>query len=148
MPRKPFRLLKTDPNITADSTFGASWRDTWSWECPENVSVELAKGDLFFAILYDSADAVYLGPDALVKVVVRSPGGEDVTRVYGGDDGANYIKSSEVQDRNLMAKLNIDHPVVVKPRWKIVVMTYDSTGMDAASIATSHFQLQTHKLVN
>lgn len=147
MPRKPFRLLKTDANITTDSTYGATWRDTWSWECPENVNVELAKGDSFFAKLYDSADTEYLGPDGLVKIVVRSPGGEDVTRIYGGDDGANYIKSKEIQDRNLMAHLDLDSPVIVRPRWKIVIMTYDSTGMDVASIATSTFELMTHKLV-
>lgn len=147
MPKKPFRLIKTNANITEDATFGATWRDTWLWECPENMMVSLERGDTFFAVLYDSADAVYLAPDALVKVVVRDPSGQDVTRIYGGDDGANYIKSREVQDRNLMAKLDLDTPVIVKPRWRIVIMTYDSTGMDAASVATSHFELMTSKIV-
>ena len=144
---QPFSLKKTSSGITEDSTFGATWRDTWSWECPENRAVELATGDLFFFVGYDSSDVVYVGPDALVKIVVRNPGGDNITRIYGGDDGANYIKSSEVQDRNLMARLDLEHPVRVNPRWKIVIMTYDSTGMDAASVATSQFQLITHEVV-
>jgi len=140
----PFRLTDDDPNITADSVFGTTWRDTWSFRCPQHMSILLKKGDCFSAKVYDSGDTEYVAPDALVKIEVRDPSGQKVELIYGPE---NYLSVKEFQQLSHKAKLNLEHPVMVKPRDFIVVMTKDSTGMDTASMLTSFFELQTTKVL-
>jgi hypothetical protein len=140
----PFSLTKDDPNITADSTFGTTWRDTWKFRCPQHMSVLLKKGDRFSILAYDSGDVEYVAPDALVKIEARDPSGQKVELIYGPE---NYVSATEFQQGTKTAKLNLDHPVLIKPRDFIVVMTKDSTGMDSASIANSTFLLRTTKVL-
>ena len=90
-----FRLTEDDPNITADATFGTGWRDTWKFRCPQHMSIVLKPGQRFSAKLYDSADAEYVAPDALVKVEVRDPSEQQAIIDYGPD---NYKRSSDFQD--------------------------------------------------
>ena len=143
MPRlQKFRLLDTDPNVTEDSSFGTTWRDTWDFECPSHMMIYLQKGDLFSLKAYDSGDVEYVAPDAEVKVEVRDPSGQKKILVYGP---ANYLSSDEFQEYKKMAKLRIDQPIAVKPRDHIVIMTKDSTGMDAASVANSYARLMTSR---
>uniref|UniRef100_A0A6M3JS21 Uncharacterized protein n=1 Tax=viral metagenome TaxID=1070528 RepID=A0A6M3JS21_9ZZZZ len=142
--KKKFTLYDSDPNVTEDSTFGATWRDTWSWQCPDHLKVLLQPGDEFSLKAYDSSDVEYVAPDALVEVLVRSAGGEVYERIYGP---ANYTSSADFQDHKKIRKLQLDHPILVKPRDKIVFRTYDSTGMDAASVANSYCRLVTTKIV-
>lgn len=140
-----FILRDTDPNITEDSTFGTTWRDTWLFQCPDGMMVILnynGKKDEFSLVAYDSADAVYVAPDALVQIEVRDPSQQRAINIYGP---ANYVSSSEVQDIKKKAKLQLDQPVFVKPRDYIAFMTKDSTGMDAASVANSYCRLKTTK---
>lgn len=145
MPREvPFRLTDDDPNITADSVFGTSWRDTWSFRCPQHMSVLLKKGDPFAIKAYDSGDVEYVAPDALVKIEARDPSGQKVELIYGPE---NYLSATEFQQGSKKAKLNLEHPVLIKPRDFLVVMTLDSTGMDSASIANSFFELLTTKVL-
>ena len=145
MKTSKFRLLDTDPNITEDSTFGATWRDTWKFQCPSHMKIMLQKGDHFSLKAYDSADVEYVAPDALVQIEVRDPSGQRKILIYGP---ANYLSSKEFQQYSKMAKLKIDQPVEVKPRDYIVFMTKDSTGMDAASVANSYCRLVTTKITD
>jgi len=146
MPKlQKFRLVDTDANVTEDSTFGATWRDTWDFECPSHMRIMLQKGDLFSLKAYDSADVEYVAPDALVKIEVRDPAGQRKILVYGP---ANYVSSSEFQQLTKMAKINIEQPIEVKPRDHIVFMTKDSTGMDSASVANSYCRLVTSRVVD
>ena len=142
--RKKFTLTDSDPNVSEDSAFGTGWRDTWVFQCPDHMQLLIQAGDEFSLKAYDSADVEYVAPDARVEVLVRSAGGEVYERIYGPD---NYICSKEFQDHKLTAKLNLDHPVLVKPRDKIVFRTSDSTGMDAASVANSYCRLVTSKII-
>lgn len=145
MPKlQKFRLLDTDANITEDAAFGATWRDTWDFECPSHMSILLQKGDLFSLKAYDSADVEYVAPDAIIKIEVRDPSGQKKILVYGPE---NYISSKEFQEYKSMAKLRIDQPIEVRPRDHIVFMTYDSTGMDAASVANSYCRLMTSRII-
>ena len=146
MPTKlqKFRLVDTDPNITEDSTFGTTWRDTWDFECPSHMRILLQKGDLFSLAAYDSGDAVYVDPDTQVKIEVRDPSGQKKILAYGP---ACYVSSSEFQQMTKMAKLRVDQPIEIKPRDHIVFMTKDSTGMDAASVANSYCRLITSRIV-
>ena len=140
-----FRLVDTDPNITEDSTFGATWRDTWDFECPSHMRVILQPGDLFSLVCYDSSDVEFVAPDALIKIEVRDPSGQKKILAYGP---ANYTSSSEYQEYKKMAKLRIEQPIEVKPRDHIVIMTYDSTGMDSASVANSYARLMTSRIID
>ena len=144
MIEKPFRLTQMDPDVTQDTVFGTTWRDTWDWRCPSKKTVVLKKGDRFSCKAYDSADVEYVAPDALVRIEVRDPSGDKVTRVYGS---ANYIKSRERQDNKKRAKLDLEQPCIVRPRDHIVVMTKDDTGMDTASIANSYFEVITGQII-
>ena len=141
--RAKFRLVDTDPNITEDAAFGATWRDTWLFQCPSHMRIVLQKGNLFSLKAYDSADVEYVAPDALVKIEVRDPSEQRRILVYGP---ANYISSKEFQTLSKVAKLRINQPIEVKPRDKIAFMTKDSTGMDAASVANSYCRLITTKV--
>jgi len=139
-----FRLLDTDPNITEDSAFGTTWRDTWKFQCPSHMRLILKKGDYFSLHAEDSADAEYAAPDSLVQIEVRDPSEQKKINVYGP---ANYNSSKEFQDFNSMAQLDLDVPIIIKPRDFIVFMTKDSVGMDAASVANSYCRLITTKIV-
>ncbi len=145
MKASKFRLLDTDPNITEDATFGATWRDTWKFQCPSHMRIMLQKGDLFSLKAYDSADVEYVAPDALVQIEVRDPSGQRKVLIYGP---ANYLSSKEFQQNSKMAKLRIAQPVEVRPRDYIVFMSLDSTGMDAASVANSYCRLVTTKITD
>ena len=138
-----FRLADTDPNIVEDSTFGATWRDTWKFQCPSHMRIMLQKGDVFSLHAEDSADVEYVAPDALVKVEVRDPSEQRKINVYGP---ANYISSKEFQNITKKVKLQLEVPIKVEPRDFIVFMTKDSTGMDAASVANSYCLLITTKI--
>lgn len=139
-----FRLADTDPNITEDSTFGTTWRDTWLFTCPSHMQVILRKGDKFSLKAYDSGDVEYVAPDAEVKIEVRDASEQKKILVYGP---ANYLSSDEFQDSKKVALLRIDQEIRVKPRDKIVFMTKDSTGMDSASVANSYCQLITSRII-
>lgn len=146
MPKEAqFRVTDDDPNITEDSTFGTTWRDTWKFRCPQHLRILLKPGDLFSAKLYDSADVEYVAPDALVKIEVRDPSETKAIIVYGPD---NYTRSGDFQDIKKRRKLQIEEPILVKPRDWIVVATKDSTGMDTASVANSFFELLTTRVVD
>ena len=145
MPKESkFQLRDTDPNITEDSVFGTTERDTWKFQCPSHMRLILKPGDRFSLHAEDSGDVEYVAPDALVRIEVRDPSEQRKINVYGP---ANYISSSEFQDINKMAKLQIDQPIEVKRRDFIVVMTTDSLGMDSASVANSYCRLTTTKVV-
>lgn len=150
MPKEvKFRLVDTDPNITEDSTFGTTWRDTWKFRCPQHMSILLKKGDMFSIHAEDSADAEYILPDgtnagALVKIEVRDPSEQKVQLVYGP---SNYASCKEFQQVTKIAKLDIEQPILVKPREWIVFMTKDHVGMDSASVANSYCRLLTTKIV-
>jgi len=135
-----FKLTDQDPNITADSTFGTTWRDTWKYQCPPKWILHLQKGQRFSLKAYDSSDVEYVAPDAQVKIEVRGPVGQNIINIYGP---ANYLSSDDFQDEKKVALLNLDQEVIVKPRDLLVFMTKDSTGMDAASILTSFASLTT-----
>ena len=139
-----FRLLDTDPNITEDSTFGTTFRDTWDFLCPSNMKIMLQDGDQFSIKAFDSGDVEYVAPDALVKIEVRDPAGQKKINVYGP---SNYKSATEFQDIKKMAKLRLEQPIEVKPRDHIVIMTLDSTGMDAASVANSFARILTSRIV-
>lgn len=140
----PYRITQDDPNITADSTFGATWRDTWKYRVPQHLQVLIKPGDIFSVKLYDSGDVEYVKPDALVQLEVRDPSEQTKELLYGP---GNYAALTSFQQRSYRRKLTIEKPILIKPRSWIVVMTYDSTGMDSASIANSFFELLTTKLV-
>lgn len=147
--RGMFRLVDTDANITEDSTFGTTWRDTWKYRVPQHTHIILQKGDRFSLYAEDSADAEYIAPDgtnagALVRIEARDPSEQNVTNIYGP---ANYVSSTEFQQVSKMAKLDLDEPVDVGPRSWIVFMTKDHTGMDSASVANSRCRLTTTKVV-
>lgn len=146
MPQKvQFRLTDADPNITKDAVFGtAVWRDTWKFRCPQHMQIVLQPGDLFSAYINDSADAEFAAPDALVKIEIRDPSEESIQLIYGPN---NYLANNNFQDIKQLRPLQIEHPVVVKPRDWIVVATKDDLGLDAASIAASYFQLLTTKVI-
>ena len=144
MKEQKFRLVDTDPNITEDSTFGTTWRDTWKFRCPQHMSLLLRPGDRFSIYLSDSGDSEYAAPDALVKIEVRNPSEERVEIVLGPD---NYISCTEFQQDSKKARLRIEHEILVKSRDWIVVMTKDDTGMDSASVANSYFELITTRVV-
>ena len=143
MQETKFQLRDTDPNITEDSTFGATWRDTWKFQCPSHMRIVLRAGDLFSIMAYDSGDVEYVAPDALVKIEVRDPSEQRKVLVYGP---SNYVSATEFQRGSYMAKLKVDREVNVGPRDYIVFMTKDSTGMDAASVANSYCRLTTRKI--
>lgn len=149
MRESQFRLLDTDPNVTEDSSFGTTWRDTWDWQCPSNMKVILRKGDRFSLYAEDSGDAQYdtgwAACAAFVKIEVRDPSGQKKINVYGP---AVYKSSIEFANISLMAKLNLDAPIVVNPRDRIIFMTKDGTGMDSASVANSYCRLITTKVVD
>ncbi len=138
-----FLLTQSDPNISLATAFGTGWVDAFTYECPQNSNLILQAGDKFSAKFYDSADVEYVAPDALVKIEVRDPSGRSVERVYGP---ANYKKSAEFQDNDKKCHLRLEHPVLVNPGDKLVVMNLDSTGMDTASMANSYFALETTQL--
>ena len=135
---RPFRLTDDDPNITADSTFGTTWRKTWKFQCPEGMVVILKPGDTFSAVAYDSADVEYVAPDAEIKVEVADPSENTTVLVYGP---ANYLSSTNFQQYTHKRKLRILTKVRVETNHWIIVSTRDSLGMDAASILTSYFVL-------
>ena len=147
MPHKltKFRLLDSDPNVTEDSVFGTTFRDTWDFECPSHMRILLQAGDQISMKLYDSGDTEYVAPDALVKVEVRDPSAQKKILVYGP---ANYLSSDNFQDQLKIALLRIEQPIEVKPRDHIVLMTKDSTGMDSASVANSFARLITSRIVD
>ena len=140
---KRFTLTQADPNVSLATSFGASWVDAFTYECPQNTHLVLQAGDHFSVKFYDSADVEYVAPDALVKIEVRDPSGRSVERIYGP---ANYKKSSEFQDGDKKCHLRLEHPLVVNPGDKLVIMNLDSTGMDTASMANSFFSLETTQL--
>lgn len=151
MPKEvKFRLVDTDPNITEDSTFGAAkWCDTWKWRCPQHMSILLKKGDMFSIYAADTADAEFILPDgtnagALVKIEVRDPSEQKIQLVYGP---SNYASCKEFQQISKIAKLNIDQPILVRPREWIVFMTKDHLGTDASGIVLSYCRLLTTKIV-
>ena len=142
-----FRLVDTDPNITEDSTFGTTWRDTWKFQCPSHMIIMLKDGDHFSIKAYDSADVEYAAPDCLVKIEVRDPSEQKKILVYGP---SNYNSAKEFQRASYKAKLKLRKTgqVRVEPRQYIVFMTKDSTGMDAASVANSYCRLKTTKITD
>ena len=145
MPKQvQFRLTDDDPNITKDAVFGTTWRDTWKFRCPQHMKIVLQPGDLFSAYVEDSGDAEIAAPPALVKIEVRDPSEQRVELVYGPD---NYLSSNNFQQYSYRRKLRLEHPIVVNPRDWIVVATKDDTGLDAASIANSYFELVTTKVI-
>jgi len=146
MPREiPYQIRQTDPNITADATFGTTWRDTWSWQCPENLHVLIKAGDTISFYIEDGGDVEIAAPDAQVKIEVRDPSGSTVRLAYGP---SNYISAKEFQDKTKKAKLWGRHEILVKPREKIVFAIKDNVGLDAASILNSFFIFATHKWVD
>ncbi len=144
---QPFKITESDPNITADATFGTTWRDTWTFKCPPHMKILLRNGDKFSCKVYDSADVEYVAPDAQVRIEVRDPSGNRILRVFGEN---NYVSCSEFQQLSKKAKLRLktSSPILVNARDKIVIMTKDSTGMDAASIANSFFALETSRILD
>ena len=141
----PFLLTDDDPNITADATFGTTWRDTWKFRCPAGMRILLRKGDTLSVYVLDSGDAEIAAPDALVKVEVRDPSEQNIVLAYGPD---NYLSATEFQNAAKKRKFQLDEPIVVKPREWIVVATKDNLGLDSASILTSYFNLQTTKVID
>ena len=139
-----FRLTDDDPNITDDAVFGTTWRDTWKFRCPQHMVLILKPEDIFSAYIEDSGDAEIAAPDALVKVEVRDPSEQRIELVFGPD---NYISSSNFQEMSNRRKLRIEHKIIVNPRDWIVIATKDNTGLDAASILNSYFELITSKVI-
>ena len=146
MPKQvQFRLTENDPNITADATFGTTWRDTWKFRCPQHMKVVLQPGDLFSAHIQEaSAGGEVAAPDALVKIEVRDPSEQRIELAYGPD---NYLSSNNFQQYSYRRKLRLEHPIVVNPRDWIVVATKDNVGLDSTSIAISYFELVTTKVI-
>ena len=140
---RPYRITQNDPNITADSTFGTAWRDTWSLQVPESMSILLKAGDTLAMKLYDSGDSEYACPAAMVKVEARDPSGRNVRNIFGP---AMYDRVKEFADKTKKAQLTLDQPVLLKPNDFLVFMTLDDTGMDTASIANSFMEVMTSRL--
>jgi len=139
-----FQLVDTDPNITEDSTFGTTRRETWKYKVPDGTEIILSKGDEFSLYAEDSGDAEYTDPGALVQIEVRDASEQKVINVYGPN---NYKCSTEFQERKKIAKLQLDAPIRVKSREYIVILTTDDTGMDSASVANSYCRLLCTKRV-
>lgn len=140
---RSYRITQNDPNITKDTVFGTTWRDTFSLQIPQGMCVALKKGDPLSMKVYDSADVEYVAPDALVKVEARDGSGRNVRNIFGP---ANYTRVVEFQDAKKRARLDLDNPIILVPNDFLVFMTLDSTGMDTASIANSYMELMAHRI--
>lgn len=140
---RPYRITQNDPSITADSSFGVTWRDTWSLQVPENMSILLKAGDTIAMKLYDSGDAEYACPAAMIKIEARDSSGRNIRNIFGP---AMYARLKEFADRTKKAVLTLDQPVLLEPNDFLVFMTKDDTGMDSASIANSFMEFMTSRL--
>ncbi len=145
MPKEiPYRITQDDPNITALTTFTTNLEDTWKYRVPQHLQILIKPGDIFSVKVYDSGDAEYVWPDALIQLEVRDPSEQTKELLYGPD---NYNSLNQFQQKSKRRKLTIEKPILLKPRSWIVFMTKDSTGIDTASMANSYFEFLTTKIV-
>ena len=145
----PYRLKfgkNADPNITAlSATVAAKWEDVWKFRCPEGMMVLVKPGDVLSGYITSNTGNQIAAPDAQVQVEIRDASEEKREIVYGPE---NYTSITELQDKSKTAKLNGDHPVLVKPRDFIVIMGKDDQAMVSADIVTNSYGwLDTTKIV-
>ncbi len=64
-----------------------------------------------------------------MQILIRDPGEAGERLVYGP---APYIRVKEQQDQDLMARLRLSEPIIVPPRFWIVIQAYDGVAIDAS----------------
>ena len=126
---EPFHLTSADPNNTETDGVANAWTDIWAYQVPRGTTLMLSKGDTFACYLEDTGPAEIGDLDSKVQIVIRDPGQTGDRQVYGP---APYIRSKEQQDQDLMARLRNEVPIVVPPRYWIVIQAYDGVVIDAS----------------
>ena len=119
----------------ADGT-ASTWSDVWKYQVPTGESHILRPSHFFAAYLEDVAAQVGNGT-CRIKIVVRDQSEQEELTVYGP---SLYVASKEFQDRDLMARLDLQKDTIVEERFFIVVRVYDDGAIDESD---SYFKMET-----
>ena len=123
----------------ADGTANV-WSDIWKYQVPVGQSHVLKPGHYLATYVEDSSPAEVGSGSCQVKVVVRDQSEQDEKAIYGP---ALYVATKEFQDRDKMAKLQLQHEVLVEERFFIVIQVKDDGTVDESD---SYFKLETIRI--
>ena len=112
------------------------WSDIWKYQVPVGQSHILKPGHYLATYLEDASAEVGNG-SCQVKVVVRDQSEQDEKAIYGP---ALYVATKEFQDRDKMAKLQLQHEVLVEESSFIVIQVKDDGAVDESD---SYFKMET-----
>jgi len=138
-----FRLTNADLNISNHIGDGEGLTDTWDYVTPPMVNIIIQRDDTFFVKAYNKLGIEY-SQCALIKIQVRSRDGIERITIYGP---APYSNSRESLINYRMAFPDIMKSIILKGGEHLVIMTKDTVGMDAASLAKSEFQFLTSRII-
>lgn len=138
----PFHITDNDGNITNGSTGSTGvFSDVWKYQVPQGTGIILQSGDQFSLYLSDDSSPTEVGQtDCIVRIEVRDPAESDTRKVFGD---TLYKRCREMEDRNLIARLQLAAPVKVFPRQWIVIVAKDVGTIEPPY---SYFDLLTSKV--